>query len=186
VGEPEARLDAEELFRRHATFVARFLVRFGVRPPDLDDLLQDVFLVAHARGGWVEGPAKPTSYLAAIAVRVASTGRRKREAWAREAADTSAVERASAHTTAPSVRVELDATMRRLQDALEHLDADHRAAFILYELEGESCASIAAALEIPVGTVHSRLHHARRSLRQRLARAGVSQAADLLASEGWR
>src|SRR5258708_29284235 len=44
-------IGAEALFRAHASFVAGFLVRLGVRPADLDDLMQEVFVVAHRRGG---------------------------------------------------------------------------------------------------------------------------------------
>ena len=45
---------------------------------------------------------------------------------------------------------------------LDTLDLEHCAAFVLYEIEGESCDAIASAFEVPVGTVYSRLHHARR------------------------
>jgi RNA polymerase sigma-70 factor (ECF subfamily) len=50
------------------------------------------------------------------------------------------------------------------------MDAGHRAVFILFELEGESCESIAAGLEVPIGTVYSRLHAARRAFREHAAR----------------
>src|SRR5258708_35243298 len=52
-------IGAEALFRAHASFVAGFLVRLGVRPADLDDLMQEVFVVAHRRGGLQPGPARP-------------------------------------------------------------------------------------------------------------------------------
>jgi RNA polymerase sigma-70 factor (ECF subfamily) len=51
------------------------------------------------------------------------------------------------------------------------MDPPHRACFILFELEGESCESIAAGLNVPVGTVHSRLHAARRAFRKSAARS---------------
>ncbi|MBC8072980.1 MAG: hypothetical protein IAG13_31950, partial [Deltaproteobacteria bacterium] len=71
-----AAQSATELFREHATFIARFVVRYGVDVADVDDVVQEVFLIAHAHGGYRPGPAKPTSWLAAIAVRVASSHRR--------------------------------------------------------------------------------------------------------------
>src|SRR5262245_2790620 len=78
--EPPARLSAEQLFRKHAPFVARFLAHLGVAPRDLEDVVQEVFLVVHARGGYQAGPAKPTSYLGSIALRAAQTQRRRRAA----------------------------------------------------------------------------------------------------------
>lgn len=153
---------AAELFRRHARFVARFLVRYGVPSAEIDDVLQEVFLRVHAQGGYRPGPARPTSWLAAFAVRLASSHRRHARVRERLVTEGSAPED-------PAVRVELDAAMRQLHDALQQLDAEHRTAFILFELEGESCASIAAAQGVPIGTVHSRLHHSRRRLREALA-----------------
>src|SRR5580658_1699280 len=67
----------EDLFRAHAPFVARFLTRLGVCPSDLDDAVQEVFLVAHRNGGYLPGPATPTGYLASIAVRAAASYRRR-------------------------------------------------------------------------------------------------------------
>jgi RNA polymerase sigma-70 factor (ECF subfamily) len=72
-------LDSAELFRRYAPFVANFLARMGVFRSDIDDLVQEVFLVAHRCGGYTPGPAKPTTYLASIAFRAATTHRRKRQ-----------------------------------------------------------------------------------------------------------
>jgi len=56
-----------------------------------------------------------------------------------------------------------------VQRALDTLDLEHCAAFVLYEFAGESCEAIAASLSIPVGTVYSRLHHARRRFEQAYA-----------------
>jgi len=52
--------------------------------------------------------------------------------------------------------------LSRVGLALESLDLEHRLAFLLYEVEGESCPEIAAVAGVPVGTIYSRLHHARR------------------------
>jgi RNA polymerase sigma-70 factor (ECF subfamily) len=72
-------LDSEELFKLHARFVARFLIRMGVRETDLDDLIQDVFLVVHRNGGYRPGSASPTTYLASIAIRARAAHRRKQK-----------------------------------------------------------------------------------------------------------
>jgi RNA polymerase sigma-70 factor (ECF subfamily) len=154
--------DAASLFRQHATFVANFLHRLGVGPTELDDLVQEVFLVAHRRGGFVEdGRARPTTWLAEISIRVASVARRSRRR-SREQPDQESVLDAQSRDIDPARAFENQQALDRVQSALATLDDDRRAIFILFELEGESCAAIAAAFNIPVGTVYSRLHKARK------------------------
>ena len=154
-------LDAAALYRAHAGFVARFLLRLGAHGQDVPDLLQEVFLVAHRRGGFTMGRAKPTTWLAEISFRVFSD-RRKKTRRKLEDADIETVTVAPSNQSSPSERAEKRQALARVQSALDTLSPEKRTVFILYELEGESCDSIAAGLGIPVGTVYSRLHSARR------------------------
>jgi RNA polymerase sigma-70 factor (ECF subfamily) len=170
-GGPAQSIDAEELFRGHATFVASFLRRLGASPDEVDDLVQEVFLVAHRRGGFVPGAAKPRSWLAEIAVRVCSSARRK----GRQRQAGFAPAEIEPATTPDGVfnRVAALEALVRVQQALDAMDLEHRIVFLLANLDGASGESIAAAMGIPVGTVHSRLHRARRVFRdayERLAR----------------
>lgn len=162
--------DAAALFRDHAAFVANFLHRLGVGPSELDDLVQEVFLVAHRRGGFVEdGRARPTTWLAEIAIRVASVARRSQRR-SREHPDQDTITDASSRDVDPARAAEANQALDRVQAALDSLDADRRAIFILFELEGEPCQAIAAAFEIPIGTVYSRLHKARKQFKEAHAR----------------
>jgi RNA polymerase sigma-70 factor, ECF subfamily len=158
---PPAHLDAARLFRDHAQFVASFVVRLGTRREEVDDIVQEVFLVAHRRGGFIPGAARPTTWLAEIAIRVSSAARR-RQRRSREDPDVQTVASALATGRSPGEQAETAEALRRVQQALEVLDEAKRAVFILFELEGETCESIAAGLGIPVGTVYSRLHKARK------------------------
>ncbi len=162
--------DAASLFRQHASFVANFLHRLGVGPAELDDLVQEVFLVAHRRGGFIEdGRARPTTWLAEISIRVASVARRSRRR-SREQPDQESVLDAQTSDIDPSRALETQQALDRVQAALDALDPERRAIFILFELEGESCAAIAAGFGIPVGTVYSRLHKARKQFKDAHAR----------------
>jgi len=152
--------DAEALFRAHAPFVASFLARMGVPASDLDDAVQDVFLVAHSKGGYQPGPARPRSWLAAIAVHVAQSRRRQRQR--RKFVGSEHLEQARSGMPGPATALEHQRALALVQAALDRLPLELRAAFVLYEIEGESCESIAATWSIPVGTVYSRLHNARR------------------------
>lgn len=162
--------DAAALFRDHAGFVANFLHRLGAVPTDIDDLVQEVFLVAHRRGGFIEdGRARPTTWLAEIAIRVASVARRSKRR-SREQPDHDTVADARSREVDPARAAETQEAMTRVQAALDSLDPERRAIFILFELEGEPCQAIAAAFEIPVGTVYSRLHKARKQFKEAHAR----------------
>jgi RNA polymerase sigma-70 factor (ECF subfamily) len=70
---------------------------------------------------------------------------------------------------------------QRLYEAINSLNIHHRLVVILFYLQGFSLTEIAYILECPVGTVKSRLHHARKSLRRKLAgeKTVVREAYDL-------
>lgn len=155
-----SNIGVEQLFRDHAGFVAGFLHRLGVPAADIDDLVQEVFVVAHQKRGYAPGPASPRSWLGAITVRVAANARRARTRG-REQYDEVALQSAVSQQTSPEEAVAIRDAMWRVQRALDALDFEHRATFILYEIEGISCQEIAASFDIPVGTVYSRLHTAR-------------------------
>ncbi len=158
-------LDAGAMFRAHGAFVARFLAWLGARGQELEDLVQEVFLVAHRRGGFQPGAARPTTWLAEIALRVWKTARRTRRRRP-EQTDLGALALAPAPGSSPAESAELAQAAQRIARALASLDADTRALLVLFEIEGEPCDAIAASLGIPVGTVYSRLHAARRKLGQ--------------------
>ncbi len=156
-----APMGAEALFRQHAAFVAGFVARLGFKGQDVDDIVQDVFLVAHRRGGYAPGPARPTTWLAEIAIRTAMGFRRagRRSSLLPDPATADSLPSPSA---SPYQNAESHQTLDLVQRALSTVDLDRRAVFVLFELEGESCDAIAHALGIPVGTVYSRLHNARK------------------------
>lgn len=160
---------AAQLFRAHAKWVASFTLKLGAAPQAVDDLVQEVFLVAHRRGGYRPGAAKPTTWLAEIAVRVLSTHRRG-ERRQRVVPDEEALMDAIASGPTPDRTAEGRATLALVERALDELDLGKRAVFVLFELMDESCEDIARGMSIPVGTVHSRLHVARREFQAAFAR----------------
>ena len=157
----DEHLDSAELYRRHAPFVAKFILRMGVPRADLDDMMQEVFLIAHRNGGYEPGPAKPTTYLANIAYRIVYTERRKRKVRSFVESNDDQVS-AAGGAGDPEHSAVQNQHMKRLQNALDGLDEDKRAVFVLAELQGETVASIAAGMGIPVDTAYSRLRAARK------------------------
>lgn len=159
------------MFREHARFVAGFLYRLGVGRNEIDDLVQDVFIVVHRKGGFVPDRARPRTWLGAIALRVVSDTRRSAARRPEiPIAEASGLE--DQRPLDPNARLEAREALLRVQRALGTLDIQHRAVFVLFEIEGESAQAIADALEIPVGTVYSRLHHARKTFLEAYAALG--------------
>ena len=166
-GEPaslqvDGHLSSADLFRQYGRFVASFLLRMGISRTDLDDVMQDVFLVAHKLGGYAPGPAKPTTYLANIALRAATTHRRKHQVRSFVHANDELVDVSPDATHDPERATDNRQQMDQLHAALARLDDDKRAVFIMAEINGESVVAIAAGLGIPVDTAYSRLRAARR------------------------
>jgi len=74
----------------------------------------------------------------------------------------------------PLTNLERDGLRSALTQALDCLDEKHREAFLMKEVEGMSHAEIARTLDVPEGTVWSRLSYARRRLQEKLKRLGYS------------
>lgn len=173
-------IPTSELFRRHAPFVAAFLLRLGAHPDDREDLVQDVFITAHKKGGFVDdGSAKATTWLSAIALRVLSNHRRKLSRRPQKGASVGTTDSpepeqrvlASHPGSRPDKQVDQRESILQVQAALATLSDELRAIFVMYELQSQSCIEIAKALEIPVGTVYSRLHTARKRFKAAFDRA---------------
>jgi len=149
-------LDVAAAYDQHAPHVWASLHRLGVRGADLPDLAQEVFVVAHRRRTEFDGVGSVRGWLWGICVGLARNYRRRAF---RRAERFVTVE---AHDERDPERALLARRrMERALDALDALDPELRAVFVMFEVEGMSGREIAAALEVPLGTVHSRLHGAR-------------------------
>ncbi|MBK7585774.1 MAG: sigma-70 family RNA polymerase sigma factor [Myxococcales bacterium] len=157
--EDPASIDAEALFRRHAEWAARYVTQLGFRGQDVEDIVQETFLVVHKKGGFRPGAAKPTTWLAEIAMRVGMAHRRSlRRA---PISDEAVVERAPGSTADPLANTINTEALANTQRALDTLSLEQRALFVLFELEGEGCDALAVTFGVPIGTIYSRLHRAR-------------------------
>jgi RNA polymerase sigma-70 factor (ECF subfamily) len=149
-----------ELYDRHAVFVAGFVRQLGVAAGDVEDVVHDVFVVAHRKRRAWQGHGKPTTWLCAIAVGEVRNYRRKRARRANEPLRDRITD-----ANACCRRAEARAALQRLDGALAGLTEEQRVVFVMFELAELTSGDIARALRIPVGTVHSRLHTARRHVR---------------------
>lgn len=170
---------------RHGDAVYRFLMRLGVAAPDAEDLAQDVFFRIFAHAADYTPTARFTTYLYRVA-RNASIDyfRRRGRRGVTESLDrpdgegegTTPLDRLAAPAPAPSP-MERDEEIRRrralLREAVDSLPSRERAVFALAAPGDMPYADIAAVLDIPVGTVKSRMHAAVHRLRAHLRRRGL-------------
>ena len=162
-------LEVRTIYREHARFVWLSLQRLGIHPSDLDDIAQDVFMIVHRRLDTFDRRARISTWLFGICMRVAANYRRRRR-WTREVLSGGIEdERPSALAAADDILVRRE--QREVAErALNRLEVAKRATFVMFEIESLSCNEIAELMNVPVGTVYSRLHSARRQLEKNLAR----------------
>jgi len=163
-------LDVSTVHKDYADFVFQSLQRLGVRPADLDDLRQEVFIVVHKRLHTFDPSGTMQAWLFGICRNLADHYRRRaymrRETTTTELLDTSSEDdmpNPEEYAVAKQARAELE-------ELLDELDLEKRSVLVMYEIDQMGCEDIAEALGVPVGTVHSRLHKARKDFLKVLAR----------------
>lgn len=144
--------------------VYRLMVRM-VGFQDAADLTQQVFLQVFRRIGQFSGRAQIGTWIYRVAVNEALQHLRRSKRWRIRTLTQEPLDRS------PDSCVNVD-DKELLEQALGRLEPDLRSAFLLREVEGLSYSEIAEALEIPEGTVGSRLNRARRELKQHLIELG--------------
>lgn len=152
-----------ELYDRYHEPLRRFIARATADAEDVDDLVHATFLAAATSAGRYDGRACGRPWLIGIAVQHL---RRRRQARGRFFAALGALAGAGRKVVDPGPALNARGDVER---ALPLISAPKRIALLMAEVEEMSCPEIAAALQIPIGTVWTRLHAARRELRALLA-----------------
>lgn len=155
------------IFDRHAPSVRRFVER-RVQPSVVDDVVADTFRVGFERRASFDptyGSALPWLY--GIALNVI---RRQQRTWTREAAAMRRLDGRSDRGVDPLLdvaqRLDASAGAAGLVDALERLRPDDRDVLLLVAWEQMTPTEIAEVLGVPAATVRTRLHRARRMVRE--------------------
>lgn len=171
-----AAAEVDRIFREEGAFVWRALRRLGVAPGDVDDACQEVFVVVYRRLDEWEGRGQLRSWLYGITIRVAAAHRRK--AHHRNEIPTEApVGPDEASPTTPEGEAADREALALLDRALDELDDDRRAVFVLYEVEGLEMPEIAEAVGCPLQTAYSRLHSARKDVERAMKRSMLGRVA---------
>ena len=150
------------LMRRHERRVYNLAYRVLGGPEDARDATQDAFLSCFRNLASFRGDAAFSTWLHRIAVNACyDLARRRKPAMSLEE---ELVERAPTADHADRAAAAAD-----VQRALLEIPMDFRIVLILHELQDQPLDEIAAALDVPVGTVKSRLHRGRVALGRVLA-----------------
>lgn len=154
-----------ELYDRYQEPVRSFIARVTRDAHDVDDLLHGTFLAAAQSAHRYDGRANARPWLVGIA---ATLLRRRRQSLTRLIRVLGSVKDSLSPPADPNPRLHARTDLER---ALARLSEPKRITLLMAEVEGLSCEEISQALQIPIGTVWTRLHAARRELRQALEHA---------------
>lgn len=155
----------EGLYHRYQPRLARYVYRVLRRAEPVDEIVNDTLLAVWRGAGRFEGRSRVSTWILGIAYRLAlkSLARSRREPPTVEASileQRPSPEGRSAHRREQRLTIEA---------ALETLSVEHRTVVELTYVHGLSYPEIAQVVGIPVGTVKTRMFHARRAMRRLLA-----------------
>jgi RNA polymerase sigma-70 factor (ECF subfamily) len=160
----------QSIYRLYFDFVWSSARRLGVQPGSLDDVVQEVFIVIHAKLATLEKPEAVRSWIYGVVRRTVSTHRRAERTRVGTAMAVGIAEEAEAPTPTPLDQTQTNADLQLLASLLGELDEPKREVFALVELEELTVPEAAEALEIPLNTAYSRLRGARLAFEAALLR----------------
>ena len=164
----------ESIYDSYFDYAWRSLRRLGVEEANVDDAVQDVFIVVHRRLSQFEGRSSLKTWLYGIVIRVASDYRRsvKRKGPSEELKDT-VVDQSQ---PSPDELAARNQALDILDRLLGQMDDSKREIFVLTEIEQLTAPEVAEVLNIKLNTVYSRLRAARKSFEEAMARFRAQQA----------
>jgi RNA polymerase sigma-70 factor (ECF subfamily) len=156
-----------DLYDRYHADVRQFVRRACSRPEDVDDIVHDAFLTACRAAVSYDGRPCARPFLVGVAAQVVRQRRRRWARW-RDVLEEFFSSRDDEPARTPEDQAENAEVAAQLERALARLTDEKRLVLLLFEREGLSGEEVAKALDIPLGTVWTRLYHARADMRRAL------------------
>jgi RNA polymerase sigma-70 factor (ECF subfamily) len=158
-----------QLVRRYQDRLFNTVYRLVDNAEDAQDVVQEAFLSAYQSLDGFKGHSEFFTWLYRIAYNTAISLKRKRRVTlslsAGHGGETSLEPLDESELTRPGQGLERAEEERRIQAALNRLSPEHRMVLILKDMEGQKYEAMAEVLQVPIGTIRSRLHRARAELR---------------------
>lgn len=163
----------EELVKRYRNDVFGLSYHFVRNPEDAWDLSQEVFVKAYKALKRFRQEASFKTWLLRITANQSKDYLKKRRLATVPYDDRLGPHKEAGPAARPDRHAEMQELGRSIEQALDTLPHKHRTVIVLREYEGLSYEEMASVIGCSIGTVMSRLHHARRKLRNQLIRMGV-------------
>ena len=166
----------DELVRRYTSIVYRVLYKILRHDEDTQDALQDTFVSAYRALPRFRQDARFSTWIYRIATNAALMKARARKSnmvsldHPSEDPDAQSAWELPDWSATPDEEIMTGETRRIMEDAIQALPPEQRAAFVLHDIQDLSSAETAQAMGITVSAVNSRLHRARVFLRDRIGR----------------
>jgi len=168
----------EELVRRYRNDVFALACHFVRNRDDAWDISQEVFIKTHRSLRRFRGDASFKTWLMRITANQCKDFLKRRRLKTVALEQDGAFQQPASRAPGPGSAAEAREIGDAIEKTLESIPFKHRTAFVLRELEGLSYEEMAQVMGCSLGTVMSRLHHARRKLRKGLSRMGHSRSVD--------
>ncbi len=165
-----------DVYSAHSVFVWRTLRRLGVPPTDIDDASQETFVVIHRRLPEFQHRSSVKTWVFGICMRVASDWRKRAHLKRETAFDQAPIQRTQSGDL-PTAAIARRQARQKLDRALDTLDEDKRAVFVLFELEQLPMQEVAETVGCPVQTAYARLYAARKQVTQWVSQSLQQEAA---------
>lgn len=156
----------EQVVREHYSYVRRLALTILDDAAEAEDAAQETFIAANRTHSGFRGDSSYRTWLTRITVnhcRGRLRQRRRRQALLRLLGQ---VKLAAAADTSVESAAAQQAADRHLWQAVDQLDEKHRLPLLLHYVQGLPVPEIAQVLEIPAGTIYSRLFYARQKLQE--------------------
>jgi RNA polymerase sigma-70 factor (ECF subfamily) len=163
-----------ELVRRYQDRLYHSVYRLVDNAEDAQDVVQDAFLNAYQSLDGFKGGSRFFTWLYRIAVNTAISLKRKRRIVVRmeTGSNGESIDPADpSEESRPGHALEQAELERRVHEALSRLSPEHRAVLVMKDMEGQKYEAMAEILQVPIGTIRSRLHRARLELREVLEKS---------------
>jgi RNA polymerase sigma-70 factor (ECF subfamily) len=169
-----ASLTATDMFREHGRYAFRLQRRLGVQEADIDDVLQEVFVVVHRKLPEFDATRSGRAWLYGICVRLAASYRRTRRTRRELAVEQQSEPIDDAAT--PLEIVEERKKRELLDNMLAELPDPKREVFVLHVIEDLPMHEVAEALGCPLHTAYTRFYAAKKLFEAAVRRARAQKS----------
>lgn len=173
-------VDFESLLKPHLEYIYRISFRFTGNKRDAEDLVQDLLVKLYPHLDSLNGVVKLRPWIVRVMYRIFIDNKRKEKYFSlrlvpkkSDSDNGQFLEQIPDDAPNPEEYTQKRLIFSKIEKALATIRKDQRAVIVLHDIEGYTLTELETLLETPLGTLKSRLHRARRKLREILKKNGT-------------